>query len=165
MNEQHVAEQAQPRDEEAVARFVERFALLMTEGGMQRMAARVFALIMASEQGAHTAAEIAAKLEISPAAVSGAVRYLTELRLIVRDREPGSRRDVFRIGDEFWYDTFSRKHRAVHDLHAAATEGAAALGPTTPAGRRMAVTADFLSYMQAQLPQLIERWQNERATR
>ncbi|GAA2814100.1 GbsR/MarR family transcriptional regulator [Crossiella cryophila] len=165
MSAQEVTEAERPRDEEAVARFVERFALLMTEGGMPRMAARVFALIMASEQGAHTAAEIAKRLEISPAAVSGAVRFLTETRLVIRDREPGQRRDVFRVGDEFWYDTLSRKNRAMDDLLAAANEGAAALGPDTPAGRRMAVTGDFLSYLREQLPNLITRWQAERAPR
>ncbi|WHT15804.1 MarR family transcriptional regulator [Crossiella sp. CA-258035] len=156
-------EPERPRDEEAVARFVERFALLMTEGGMQRMAARVFALIMASPEGAHTAAEIAQRLEISPAAVSGAVRYLTELRLIVRDREPGQRRDVFRIGELFWYDTMARKNRAVTDLLAVAAEGVAVLGADTPAGHRMLVTQDFLTHMTTELPKLLDRWRAERA--
>jgi DNA-binding transcriptional regulator GbsR (MarR family) len=60
------------RDEEAVRRFIERFALTMTEAGMPRMPSRVFAAILSAEDGRCTAAELAEGLGVSPAAVSGA---------------------------------------------------------------------------------------------
>ncbi|MBP2471403.1 DNA-binding transcriptional regulator GbsR (MarR family) [Crossiella equi] len=165
MSADPLVEPVKGRDEEAVAQFVERFALLMTESGMQRMPARVFALIMASEQGALTAAEISAQLGISPAAVSGAVRYLTEVRLVRRDREPGQRRDVYRMGDEFWFDVFARKNRAMDDLVAAIRDGAEVLGAGTPAGDRMAHSAEYLSHMRQALTLLMERWHAERQAR
>ena len=43
---------------------------------MGRMPARAFAAILAADDGRRTAAELAELLEVSPAAVSGAVRYL-----------------------------------------------------------------------------------------
>ena len=44
------------RDEEAVRRFIERFALTLAESGMTRMPARVFAAILAADDGRCTAA-------------------------------------------------------------------------------------------------------------
>ena len=57
------------------------------------MPARVFAALLATDSGRLTAAELAELLQISPAAVSGAVRYLTQVGMVHREREPGSRRD------------------------------------------------------------------------
>ena len=59
---------------------------------------------MATEDGRLTSAELATLLEISPAGVSGAVRYLTQLRMIRRERERGSRRDVYVVMDDAWHD-------------------------------------------------------------
>ena len=87
------------RDEDAVARFVERFAAEMTEAGMQRMAARVFAALLADDDASMTSAELGRQLRISPAAVSGAVSYLSQVRMVGRERDPGSRRDRYRLHD------------------------------------------------------------------
>ena len=54
--------------------FVERFAAAMVASGMPRMASRVFALLLSREDGSATSAELAAALQASPAAISGAVR-------------------------------------------------------------------------------------------
>ena len=56
-----------------------------------------------------TAAELAEALQASPAAVSGAVRYLVQTDLVERAREPGSRRDVYRLGDDPWYEAIYRR--------------------------------------------------------
>ena len=74
------------RDEEAVRRFIERFALDLAEAGMARMPARVFAALLADDDGRLTAAELAELLQVSPAAISGAVRYLAQLRMVSRGR-------------------------------------------------------------------------------
>src|SRR5215211_9206123 len=78
------------RDDEAVRRFVERFALDLAEAGMPRMPARVFAAILSAHDGRCTAADLAGALRVSPAAVSGAVRYLAQLGLVRRERSRGS---------------------------------------------------------------------------
>src|SRR5437899_2334258 len=86
-----------------VLTFVERFAAEMVEAGMQRMPARVFAALLASERGALTSAELGQRLHVSPAAVSGAVRYLSQIGLVSREREPGSRRERYRVHSDQWY--------------------------------------------------------------
>ncbi|HEU0285555.1 MAG TPA: helix-turn-helix domain-containing protein, partial [Nocardioidaceae bacterium] len=64
--------------DEAVLRFVERFALILVESGMPRMPSRVFAYFLADEAERYTARELATGLRVSPAAISGAVRYLIQ---------------------------------------------------------------------------------------
>ena len=43
---------------------------------MPRLASRVFARLLADDDGRMTAAELTESLDVSPAAISGAVRYL-----------------------------------------------------------------------------------------
>lgn len=116
------------RNEEAVSRFVERFAAQLTEAGMQRMAARVFAQLLASDEGSMTSAELGEALQISPAAVSGAVSYLTQVNMVSREREPGSRRDRYVLHNELWYETFTRRDQVLTLWEKTLREGAAGLG-------------------------------------
>ena len=88
------------RDGAAVQRFIERFALDLAASGMPRMPARVFAGLLSTDSGSLTAGELAGLLQVSPASISGAVRYLEQLNLIVRQREPGSRRDHYAVDED-----------------------------------------------------------------
>ncbi|KAK1186108.1 MarR family transcriptional regulator [Streptomyces sp. NBS 14/10] len=146
------------RDDEAVTRFVERFAMDMTEAGMQRMGARVLATLLVSDSGKATAAEIAQQLRISPAAVSGAVRYLSQLDLITREREPGSRRDSYRLYNEVWYEAVAHRDSLLARWTNTMRDGARALGPHTPAGARANKSADFYEFMQKELVDMLARW-------
>src|ERR687891_117681 len=142
----------------AVDRFVERFSALLTDGGMPRMPARVFSRVLAEDSGQLTAAEIAERLKVSPAAVSGAVRYLTRVGMLVRTREPGSRRDLYRVHEDGWGEMYTQQAALRRRWVEAADEGAKALGLDRPAGRRLAETRDFFAFMHGELPGLIRRW-------
>ncbi|MFD9333737.1 GbsR/MarR family transcriptional regulator [Streptomyces sp. NPDC060028] len=155
---------ADVRDEGAVSRFVERFAAQLTEAGMQRMAARVFAQLLASDEGAMTSAELSEALRISPAAVSGAVSYLTQVNMVSREREPGSRRDRYVLHNELWYETFTRRDQILTLWEKTLREGVAGLGADSPAGARIAETAAFFEFMQHELLGLMDRWRTHRAT-
>ncbi|MCZ9341421.1 MarR family transcriptional regulator, partial [Streptomyces sp. TRM76130] len=97
MTELSPAPGGEGRDPEAVSRFVEGFAAQLVEAGVQRMPARIFAALLASDTGALTSAELGERLKVSPAAVSGGVRYLSQQHLVSREREPGSRRERYRV--------------------------------------------------------------------
>ncbi|ROS40749.1 DNA-binding transcriptional regulator GbsR (MarR family) [Amycolatopsis thermoflava] len=153
------------RDEEAVRRYVERLALVLNQLGIQRMAARVFAALVVTDDSRLTAAELAENLQVSPAAVSGAVRYLEQVGLVEREREPGSRRDHFRVLDDMWFASLRKRDRLMEMWRDAAEEGVDAVGAGTPAGRRLADMRDFLSFIIRELPLLLERWEKERASR
>jgi DNA-binding transcriptional regulator GbsR (MarR family) len=154
-----------PADPEAISRFVERFAALLADGGMPLMPARVFARVLAEDAGQMNAAEIAEGLEVSPAAVSGAVRYLVHVGMLARTREPGARRDVFRVHDDIWTGMYDQQAARLRRWIEAADDGAAALGADTPAGRRLLQTRDFFAFMHTELPTLLQRWRALQASR
>ena len=147
----------------AVSRFVETFASAFVDAGVPRMPSRVFAAILASDAGRLTAAELAEQLQASPAAISGAVRYLIQVSLIVRERDPGSRRDVYAVGDDGWYEAIVRRERLLDVWARAVRQGVDAVGPDTPAGARLAETLAFFEFLQAEMPAMLERWRVQRS--
>ncbi|HYZ98214.1 MAG TPA: MarR family transcriptional regulator [Acidimicrobiales bacterium] len=147
----------EPADE-AVLRFVERFALELTEAGWPRMPARVFACLLAAEDGSLTARELASRLRVSPAAISGGVRYLTQIGLVRREREPGARVDHYRIDDDTWYEAFARQNERLHRWVAVLGDGIEALGPEGPAGHRLQETRAFFAFLHDELLAVLKRW-------
>jgi predicted transcriptional regulator len=163
VNQVPTAEHEQVRDQAAVARFVERFAGALTEAGMPRIASRVFVALLATDSGRLTAAELSERLQASPAAISGAVRYLIQINLASREREPGSRRDHYRVHDDVWFEAFASRDQELSRWAASLRDGAEVLGADTPAGARLAETLDFFQFMRAELSTMIERWREHRA--
>ncbi len=161
-----MAERSEPaRDPEAVSRFVEHFAAQLVEAGLQRMPARVFAALLASDRGVLTSAELSEALKISPAAVSGAVRYLAQVHMVSREREPGSRRERYRVHGDQWYEALTNRETVIKRWEDALREGVTSLGPDTPAGRRLAETLAFFEFIDREVAAMMERWRAHRAER
>ena len=150
------------RDEEAVRRFIERFALDLSDAGMARMPARAFAAILSADDGRCTAAELAELLQVSPAAVSGAVRYLLQVRLVSREREPGERRDHYRISSDTWYEAITQREAMIARWEQDLAEGIKAVGPQTPAGDRLDETRRFFAFFREALAQILADWRARR---
>jgi DNA-binding MarR family transcriptional regulator len=146
------------------SRFVERFGSALTAAGMQRLPSRVFAALLADDDGRMTAAEIGDVLSVSPASVSGAVRSLQQMRMIHREREPGSRRDVYVVADDAWHDMMMNSANLYAPLTQSLSEGVDQVGGRgTPAGDRLALSVAFLEFVSEQVGQLSERWEKRRA--
>ncbi|GIH14483.1 GbsR/MarR family transcriptional regulator [Rugosimonospora africana] len=156
---------AAARDPQAVLAFIERFASALADAGMPRMPARVFTGLLASDPGRLGAAELAALLQVSPAAISGAVRYLAQVNLVSRERDPAVRRDVYRVRDDVWYEAILSRDPLLDRWDHTLREGIEVLGPDTPAGYRLADTVAFFEFMRVELPALLERWRAFRQTR
>ena len=159
--EQPTQQRPQPYDEE-VSRFVERFAAELTEAGMQRMAARIFSCLLASDSGALSSAELGERLRISPAAVSGAVRYLSHVRLVTREREPGSRRELYRVHPDVWFQSMNQRDAYFGRWINTFQQGLETLGADTPAGRRLAESIEFFRFMEKELAEMLDRWRAHR---
>ncbi|MEI7034270.1 MarR family transcriptional regulator [Streptomyces pratensis] len=136
----------------------------MTEAGMQRMASRVFAALLADDDAAMTSAELSEALRISPAAVSGAVGYLTRVSMVSREREPGSRRDRYRLQNEVWYTAFADRDRVLTRWEETLGEGVRTLGADTPAGARLAETVAFFDFLRKEMSSMLDRWKTHRDT-
>jgi DNA-binding transcriptional regulator GbsR (MarR family) len=147
---------------DASLRFVEDFAVLLTEVGVPRMPARVFACVLADDSGGLTAGELAERLRVSPAAISGAVRWLAQMHLLTRAREPGARRDHYRMRDDQWYEATVFKTEALRRFEDVLAEGVELVGADGPAGRRLRETQEFFAFFRGELPALLERWRASR---
>ncbi|MFG1900290.1 GbsR/MarR family transcriptional regulator [Micromonospora carbonacea] len=151
------------RNEEAVHHFVERMAMAFAEVGFPRMAARVLFTVMSADDPL-TAAEIGERLDVSAAAVSGAVRYLTQFGMLVREPVKGSRRDRYRLPDNPWYEGTLTKTGIYKNLIDLADGGVDALnGRGTVAGERVSEMRDFFVFVQEEIDALGERWRARRA--
>jgi predicted transcriptional regulator len=151
------------RDEEVVRRLVERLALLFADWGFPRMAARVLFALMTADEPGLTATELAIRLDASPAAISGAVRYLLQLELAQREAVPGSRRDRYRLPDDTWYATVATKSRFYDVIIAAVDDAVDGFGgPETPAAARVIEMRDFFDFVRGEMPGLLDRWQEAR---
>ncbi|MFD9880165.1 GbsR/MarR family transcriptional regulator [Streptomyces alboflavus] len=148
----------------AASRFTEQFAAQLVWAGMPRMPARVFAALLASESGSLTAAELGERLHVSPAAVSGAVRYLSQQYMVAREREPGSRRDIFRVHSDQWYEALTNRDSVLKRWETSLRDGIASLGPDSPAGHRLEETLAFFEFVQVELAGMMTRWRAHRET-
>jgi DNA-binding transcriptional regulator GbsR (MarR family) len=151
-------------DEEAVLAYVERFTSVLIAAGIPAMAARVLAALHVTDSGRLSAAELGQMLQISPAAVSGAVRYLMGIGLVHKERVPGSRRDYYRMPPNVWEEVVRIQSQVLVRWSKMLTEGIDVVGPDTPAGERMAEYAAFFDFLNTEFPGLFDRWEAHRAT-
>jgi predicted transcriptional regulator len=157
--ERHVPEEQNPRDEPAVRDFVEHMAMTLEYWGFPRMPGRVLVAMMSADEDSLTAADLSERLAVSPAAISGAVRYLIQFGLLERAPAPGSRRDRYRMPNGAWYEASVTKEDVLKTLADLADGGVSALGgTTTQAGARVAEMRDFFRFVQGELDGLLARW-------
>ena len=142
--------------------YTERFSAVLVAAGFPPMPARVFVALLVADSGRLSAAELAGMLQISPAAVSGAVRYLIQLGLVHKERVPGSRRDYYRMPGSMWDSLIRSRDQVMTRWTALVREGIDLVGPDSPAGERLAEQADFLEFTSKELSAVLDRWERHR---
>ena len=147
------SEQGDPR-----LQFIERFASVLVAAGIPAMPARVFVAFHVTDSDRLTAADLAAMLQISPAAVSGAVRYLTGVGLIHKERVPGSRRDYYRMPADVWHEVMRLQSQVLDRWGSLLKEGVDLVGADTPAGARMSAHTAFFEFLSTEMPGMLARW-------
>ncbi|WP_433052708.1 MarR family transcriptional regulator [Dactylosporangium sp. CS-033363] len=120
--------------------FDERFTALMVESGLSRMASRLLTALVTTDAGTLTAAELVARLRVSPASVSKAVAYLEALSIVRRERVAG-RRERYVIDDDVWLRTWQTSADQHARWGAAARAGALEYGGA--AGARLERMGQF----------------------
>lgn len=142
----------------------EQAAAMLAAAGMARMPARVMMALVGSPDEGYTAAELADRLGVSAAAVSGAVRYLVSMRLIQRLSRPGDRRDRYDLTDDAWSGMIT-SNAPLYAALAAHMDRIADENTDAPVSvARAREIADFLRYLTGRMPQLVDEWREERAS-
>lgn len=137
---------------------VDRLAGALVDSGLARMPARVFAATMVDDDGRMTAAELAAFLDVSAGSVSGAVRMLAQVGFLRRERERGSRRDVFVVEDDAWREAMTRRDQTYAGIKSALAAAEDLVGPDHPAARRLRLAREFLVFVDDEMSTLLDRW-------
>lgn len=153
------------QDRDKLAQAVDQVAAILAESGMPRMAARVFAYALAEDSDRYTAADFAEGLQISPGAVSGAVRYLVTARLLFRERHPGTRAELYRVYDEdAWSAITSARLPMLWMWEQAVHDAAILVGLDTRGGRRLQETEEFFRFAREEAAEMLQRWKQHRRT-
>lgn len=152
------------RDRAAVREFIERFTGQLTQAGFPRTPARIFVALLTSDSSRLTAAELGDLLQASPASVSGGVRYLIQIGLVVAEGEPGSRRLHYHMPEDVWQDIARLRDRQFARWVTDLRDGVKVLGPDSQAGARMANTVRYFEFISAEMAGLLARWDERPAT-
>jgi DNA-binding transcriptional regulator GbsR (MarR family) len=144
------------RDAEAVRDFEELFTTALMQAGTPKMCARVQACLYTTDSGSLTAAELAHRLQVSPASISKAIAFLDSQGLIRRERNQ-HRRERYVVDDDLWYQSMIASARSTAQLVDTARQGVAALGPDTPAATRLENVARFLDFVTESLTRAAEQ--------
>ncbi len=140
----------------------EQAAALLAAAGMARMPARVMMALVGSPDDGYTAAELAQRLGVSAAAVSGAVRYLVTMRLIQRLSRAGDRRDRYDLTDDAWSGMITSNAPLYAALAAHMDQIADENADAPISVARAREIADFLRFLTERMPQLVDEWRAER---
>jgi hypothetical protein len=138
-------------------RFSDELAALLDAAGFPRMPARLLMALLTSPTGELTADQISEVLEVSPAAVSGAIRYLQSVRVLRVGSLPGTRRRRYALAPN-WYTATLTRLSLYGELSGLAQSLPPAISPDTPAGRRVQEMADFYSFLNRKFPELLTEW-------
>jgi len=139
---------------------VERLGAALEAAGLARLPSRVFAALMLDDDGRMTSAELVAELDVSPAGVSGAVKVLEHLHWTTRERERGSRRDVYVVDEDAWRRALLSGDQTYAAIESAFTAAASVASPAARA--RLDTSRDFLLFVRGELINLVERWEDRK---
>ncbi|GAB3738385.1 helix-turn-helix domain-containing protein [Amycolatopsis oliviviridis] len=142
------------RTPEALRDFETEFAGMMAATGVPSMMARVLACLFTGDTGGSTAAELVARLEVSPASVSKAVGWLEQRGLIGRERD--GRRQRYVIDDQFGYRAWQASLEAMTAWADVTRRGAGLFDG--PAGARLESTSRFFRHLHKDMSEAAEHW-------
>lgn len=119
-----------------------------------------------AEEGELHAAEIAEFLQVSPAAISGAVRCLTQTALMIRECEPGARHDHYRMRGNVWYQSIAHNHKEtlLRQWERTLLDGIEVTGTGSRAAARLEESQEFLEFLRLEVPALLEKWRQRADT-
>ncbi|MEU3827509.1 helix-turn-helix domain-containing protein [Streptomyces sp. NPDC029080] len=150
------APQSHGRDAEAVAEYEETLTTVLMATGLPKMMARVLTCLFTTDAGSLTAAQLAQRLQVSPASISKAIAYLESQSLVRRERDE-RRRDRYVVDNELFYQATIASARSNDQLVQTARQGVMVLGPQTPAATRLENIARFLDFISESITRAAEQ--------
>ena len=82
--------------------------------------------------------------------------------LIRRERERGSRRDVYVVSDDAWHGPTLRRDQMYAPIKAALTARIDTLGPSAPPHERLVLTREFLTFIEEHYRDIGRAWEERK---
>jgi DNA-binding transcriptional regulator GbsR (MarR family) len=143
--------------------LIEKIGIVTEREGMQPAAARIVGLLYVADKPELTFEEIVQVLHISKSAASNALNLLLQTNRIEYTTFSGDRKRYFRIKVANWREGFAKKMEDMTSFSQVLQEVLKERNPeTVEFNKNLAELADFLKYVNNQLPGLLENWEKIR---
>jgi DNA-binding transcriptional regulator GbsR (MarR family) len=146
--------------------FVEEVGMAFEQTGLPRMAGRIFGWLLIAEPPYQSPAQLARAVLASKGSISSMTRLLIQTGFIERFSMPGVRHDYFRVQED------ACRHMVGHGvedeikmMHRLAHRGLQILGSRKRIFTWLQEMNDLYSFLERELPALIERWEKEKKHR
>lgn len=143
--------------------LIERIGVFQEKTGMQPVAGRIIGLLYVSDKPELTFDEIREVLGISKSATSNALNLLQHLNRLDYITYSGDRRRYFRLNLNRWRELVIKEIDAVTDFSDTLMEVVAERTKETPEyNQDLKDLADFLQYLNKEMPKLLKQWEEQR---
>ena len=143
--------------------LIEKIGIATEREGMQPAAARIIGLLYVSDNPELTFDEILNALRISKSAASNALNLLLQTNRIEYTTFSGDRKRYFRIKIANWREGFTKKMEDMTSFSQLLKEVLKERTPeTVEFNKSLGEFADFMTYVNNQLPGLLESWEKSR---
>ena len=143
-------------------RFVEDVARLLTPWGVPPVAARLFGHLLLCPHPV-SLDQIIEDLGISKSSASVAARLLESYTLAHRHREPGTKRALYAVADD--YEAMIQQQNRLLDALAGHLSAGAGIVPSRDVNARLAEMAEFYRVMRGAMEDAMGRWKRDRRPR
>jgi DNA-binding transcriptional regulator GbsR (MarR family) len=148
---------------EQEAEFVEQVGVMLSAGGMPRMAGRLWAWLLICEPPEQTAADLADALHASRGSISGMTRLLLTVGLIRKSTRRGDRREYFSVPPGATIGILRARHPQTIAWRQLAERGLELLAHRSPESRgRLQEVRDVYAFMERELPAMLDRFEKDR---
>jgi DNA-binding transcriptional regulator GbsR (MarR family) len=143
--------------------LIEKIGITTEREGMQPAAARIIGLLYVADNPELTFDEILNALRISKSAASNALNLLLQTGRIEYTTFSGDRKRYFRLKIANWREGFTKKMEDMTSFSQLLKEVLKERNPeTVEFNQNLGELADFMTYVNNQLPGLLENWEKSR---
>ena len=154
---------AVPQGANRVQEFVEAVGSFFEEGGLPRMAGRIFGYLLVSIPPEQSLEAIAQALSASKASISTNARLLTQIGMLERLKRPGDRRTYYRIRPESFYAAVKAQLERLRRFRLLTEQGLELLADRPPELRaRLMEIHEMYAFFEREFPAILERWEATR---
>jgi len=143
--------------------FIEKMSLKMEENGHPRIAGEILGWLMICSPAHQSFQDITSTLNVSKASVSNMTRFLIQIGLIEKVRLQGNRHIYYQVKRGAWKDLLNSQLNQVDEMKKLSEEGLKIVAEEDKNDEaRLKEMNAFYSFISAELPEIVDRFNNDK---